>query len=126
MTMLTGLLKTLAGRTVHEAASPGLKPLPVIITLAPGEALFGVNVRDGELLLMMKVADAESPVPPVTVTVTVPAATLPTLKLVAVSIPAPVIVQVLGPISDGMLPVIMHVPASFCENPAPVMITPDP
>jgi len=124
--MLTGLLRTLAGAAVHEGTSPGLNPPPVMTIDVPAEAVFGVRVSDGTLLVMRNMASAESPVVPVTVTVTVPAATLPTPKLVAVNVPAPVIVQVFGPMRDGILPVIVQGPASFCENPEPVMITPVP
>jgi len=119
--MFVGVLEA-----VHVAVSPVLNPLPVIVIPAKTGPEFGVNVRDGVLVTTMNVAEAESPVPPVTVTVAVAGATLPTLKLVDCKVPAEVIVQVLGPIRPTRPLVIVQAPASFDENPVPVIVTPVP
>ena len=111
---------------VHVGVSPVLKPLPVIVTLVNTEPAFGVRVSDGLLVTTMNLADAESPVPPVTVTEVIAGATSPTLKLEAWRVPVEVIVQVFGPIRPTMPPEIMQDPASFTENPEPVIVTPVP
>jgi hypothetical protein len=103
--------------TVHVAVSPVLKPLPVIVTPVKTGPESGERARDGLVVVTMKAAPALSPVLPVTVTVTVPGAIGPTLKLVAWRVPVDVIVQVFGPINPTMLPLIVHGPASFGENP---------
>ena len=111
---------------VHVAVSPVLKPLPVMVTPVRTGPEFGVKVSDGVLVTMMNVAEAESPVPPVTVTVAVPGATAPTLKLVDCKLPELLIAQVLGPISPTSPLVMVQVPASFGEKPVPVIVTPVP
>jgi hypothetical protein len=121
-TIFTGVLRTL----VHAAASPVLNPLPVIVTPARTGPELGVNVSDGVLVTTINVAVAKSPVPPVTTTVVVAGATAPTLKLVECKLPDPSIVQVFGPIKLGSGLVIVHAPASFIENPEPVIVTPVP
>jgi len=122
ITIFVGVLITL----VHVAASPVLKPLPVIVTPVKTGPEFGERVRDGRLVTTTKAAEAESPVPPVTVTEVTAGATLPTLKLVDCKVPADVIVQVLGPIRPTMPPEIVQAPASFGENPVPVIVIPVP
>jgi hypothetical protein len=56
MTMLVGLLNTLAGDALHEPTSLGLKPLPVIVTAVPAGPLFGVRVIVGAVAVTVKVA----------------------------------------------------------------------
>jgi hypothetical protein len=111
---------------VHVAVSPVLKPLPVIVTPVKTGPLFGERVRDGVFVTTMNSAVAKSPVPPVTVTEVIAGATSPTLKLVACRVPVDVIVQVFGPIRPTRTLVIVQVPASFTENPEPVIVTPVP
>lgn len=122
ITMFVGVPITL----VHVAVSPVLKPLPVIVTPVRTGPAFGVRVRDGLLVTTMNAVVAKSPVPPVTVTEVIAGATLPTLKLVVCRVPVDVIVQVFGPIRPTRTLVIVQVPASFTENPEPVIVTPVP
>lgn len=64
LTMFDGVLKT----DVHGPASPVLNPVPVMLIAVETGAVFGVNVRDGMVVVTTKVADAKSPVLPFTVT----------------------------------------------------------
>jgi len=57
---------------VHVPASPVLKPLPVTATIVPIEPMLGVSTMNGVLTVTVKLAEAESPVVPVTVSVYVP------------------------------------------------------
>jgi len=59
----------------HGPTSPVLKPLPVTETIVPTGPLFGDNVMNGPRTV--SVAEAESPVLPVTLTVYVPGETVP-------------------------------------------------
>ena len=121
ITMLVGVLVA-----VHVAVSPVLNPLPVIVTPVNTGPELGLRVREGLFVTTMNVADAKSPVPPVTTTVVIAGATAPTLKLVDCKVPEDVIVHVCGPISPTSGLVIVQDPTSFTENPEPVMVTPVP
>src|SRR5208282_4761395 len=117
--MFVGVAITL----VHAAKSPALKPLPVMVTPVRTGPEFGDRARDGTLVTTRNLAEAKSPVPPVTVTEVIVGATSPTLKLVACRVPVDVIVQVFGPIRPTRTLVFVQAPASFTENPEPVIVT---
>ena len=68
MTMFVGVLKTLAGNTVHEPVSPAANPEPDIVTEAPAGPVFGESDSVGVEATTVKSAVAKSP--PLAVTVT--------------------------------------------------------
>jgi hypothetical protein len=68
VTIFVGVLKTLAGATVHEPVSPEAKPLPDIVTEVPAGPEFGESVSVGFVEATVKIAEAKSP--PLAVTVT--------------------------------------------------------
>ena len=57
---------------LHGPASAGLNPLPVTATIVPIGPILGVRIMTGVLTVTVKVAEAESPLLPVTVRVYVP------------------------------------------------------
>ena len=99
------------------AASPVLKPLPVTETVVPTGPLFGDNVMNGPMTVM--VVEAASPVLPVRVTVYVPGETEPIVKL-PVGAPLPGVTKLqVGAVTRDSGPLSVHIIVSATENPAP-------
>jgi|SRR5208282_44891 len=106
---------------IHAPASPVLNPLPVIVTGVLNGPVLGIRVIVGDVEVTVNVAVAKSPVLPVTVTVYVPAAVLPTTKLVVTTFPF-VIVHVGNEMMlIGVLEIVRH--ASAVLKPPPVIVT---
>jgi hypothetical protein len=108
---------------LQAAASLGLKPEPEKVTVAPSEATLGVKVIEGEYGLTSKVADAESPVLPVTVTTYWPlVAVAATVKLLVVSLPPETVHVGAVTIFTGVLSTVQVVSPEL--KPLPVTVTP--
>jgi len=105
-----------------QVVSALLNPEPEIEKVPPSLTTPGLMVIEGENALTSKVADAKSPVLPVTVTVYVPTVLVATTKLALTILPF-VIVHAGEEIRpEGALVIVVH--ASPVLNPLPVIFTP--
>jgi hypothetical protein len=100
-----------------HVASATLKPLPVIEILVLTGPELGDKVMDGPRTV--RVAEAESPVLPVTVTVYVPGETVPIVKL-PLGAPLPGVMILHPTDTTAGEPPIVHIALSAAENPAPL------
>ena len=116
------LVATVPGVMVHDV-SPVLKPLPLTVTTVPAGAELGMKLIDGEVVVTVNVACAESPVLPVTVIVCAPnVALLRTVNEPVTTPPGEVEhegeVTMLG---NGVLAIVQL--ESAVLNPLPVTVT---
>jgi hypothetical protein len=104
-----------ACENLHVPASPTLNPPPLTVMAVPIGAALGDNVMKGPRTV--RVAEAASPVLPVTVTVYVPGETAPIVKLpLGAPLPGVTKEQVTGTTAGP--PLIVH-DVSAAENPTP-------